>query len=123
MTIYRARSLDEAESLIKDREAFVMGTRGNVHAYPGWNGARGFLPDNEVTDGLRSAIYVVYSYGTPIAWVTEDDVKVIPDVGFSATTSQHQYMVAAAWGVDFRPARGRTVVEAGGGPRRGGVDG
>lgn len=118
----RARTLAQAEELIKAREEFVMGRYGNVQAFAVWNGARGFLPDEEVTDGLRRAAYVVYSYGTPIAWITEDGVKVIPDVGFSSTTGDHQYRVAAAWGVDFRPARGRKIVPAGGGPRSGGID-
>jgi hypothetical protein len=47
----------------------------------------------------------VYSYGTPIAWVTEDESRSqtepylyhVPDVGYSLTTGQHQYTVLDAW--------------------------
>lgn len=53
----------------------------------------------------RSAVYVVYSYATPIAWVTESDdldsqepyVYHVPDVGYSPTTGQHQMSVLVAW--------------------------
>jgi hypothetical protein len=52
-----------------------------------------------------------------------DGEKIVPDVGYSATTSQHQMTVMAAWDLPVRfPARGRTLRPAGGGPRRGGID-
>lgn len=34
--------------------------------------------------------YVVYSYQTPIAWLRNDGRTVIPDVGYSVTTTRHQ---------------------------------
>ncbi|GAA4935822.1 hypothetical protein GCM10023224_15760 [Streptomonospora halophila] len=34
--------------------------------------------------------YVVYSYATPIAWVRCDGEYVVPDVGYSVTTTRHQ---------------------------------
>lgn len=54
---------------------------------------------------IRSAVYVVYSYETPIAWVTElTDGRSeepywyhIPNVGYSPTTSQQQYACMEAW--------------------------
>ncbi len=56
----------------------------------------------------RSAVYVVYSYDTPIAWVTENeghdadrsaDVTYhVPDVGYSPTTGQQQWNCLSAWG-------------------------
>lgn len=52
----------------------------------------------------RLAIYVVYSYETPIAWVTEgadgrrtELVYHVPDVGYSPTTGQQQYACLDAW--------------------------
>lgn len=72
----------------------------------------------------HAAVYVVYSYDTPIAWVlevqhgTSDYTYVIPDVGYSVTTGQHQTAVMEAWGPHMRrqgdyrrfPGRGRETV-------------
>ncbi len=44
-----------------------------------------------VSDAPR---YVVWSYGTPIAWVKADGTAVIPDVKHSVTTSNHQGLAA-----------------------------
>jgi hypothetical protein len=38
--------------------------------------------------------YVVYSYGTPIAWVLKRGDVVIPDVKYSVTTTNHQSQCA-----------------------------
>lgn len=52
---------------------------------------------------IREAVYVVYSYDTPIAWVMEVQhgadpyTYVVPNVGYSPTTGQHQYAVLEAW--------------------------
>lgn len=57
---------------------------------------------------VREAVYVVYSYDTPIAWVLEaqhgasDYVYVIPDVGYSPTTGQHQDACMEAWAGHMR---------------------
>lgn len=40
--------------------------------------------------------YVVWSYGTPIAWHRTDTGWTIPDVRYSATTSRHQGEVRRA---------------------------
>jgi hypothetical protein len=37
-----------------------------------------------------TAVYVVWSYSTPIAWVDEDGTVTIPDVYYSVTTTQQQ---------------------------------
>lgn len=42
-------------------------------------------------------VYAVYSYGTPIAWVTRHGVKVYPPVTYSKTTARHQTQVKRAW--------------------------
>ena len=46
----------------------------------------------ESRDLLRKDVgaYVVFSYGTPIAWVTDDGEKCIPDESYSSTTSRIQ---------------------------------
>lgn len=62
----------------------------------------GYLPRefaNELAERVRVGAvgYVVYSYGTPIAW--RDDARehwVIPDVKYSRTTSKHQTIVKGA---------------------------
>lgn len=43
--------------------------------------------------------YYVMSYGTPIAWVHCDGTRVVPDVKYSLTTTQHQSIVRRAWGM------------------------
>ena len=40
--------------------------------------------------GLR--LFVVYSYSTPIAWITPDGTVTRPEVRYSVTTSRHQGM-------------------------------
>jgi hypothetical protein len=37
-----------------------------------------------------TAVYVVFSYVTPIAWVDADGTVTIPDTRYSPTTTQHQ---------------------------------
>lgn len=46
-------------------------------------------------DDLRGAEYVVYSYGTPIAWFKNGDWT-IPAIKYSVTTSKHQNYVRRA---------------------------
>lgn len=115
------RTLDQAQEAVAALEAFTL--RDTLRALPCWNGSRGKLPWPDFHESIKGATYVVYSYGTPIAWVNEYGKKVLPDIGYSQTTSPHQYLVAAAWKIDFSPKRGRTLRPAGGGPRRGGIDG
>jgi hypothetical protein len=82
-----------------------------------WSGHRGpavvfgFLPP-KFHASVRKAVYVVYSYDTPIAWITEteDDGPEpywyhVPDVGYSPTTGQHQYAVLEAWQAAARGGR------------------
>lgn len=97
---------------------------------------------------VRRAVYVVYSYDTPIAWVLEMDEDEsrepyqywVPDVSYSPTTGQHQYACLEAWAEALKrqgtyrrgPGRGREVVEVPGNAevygrtiraRSGGMDG
>lgn len=41
-------------------------------------------------------VYVVYSYGTPIAWGLENRELYVPDAHYSVTTSRHQSLVRRA---------------------------
>lgn len=40
--------------------------------------------------------FIVYSYGTPIAWHRTDTGWTVPDVRYSVTTSRHQGVVRGA---------------------------
>ena len=64
----------------------------------------------EYAHGLENAVYVVYCYDTPIAWVVMDDdateegrVNFIPDWQYTATTTYHQGLVWEAWGKAVDP--------------------
>ena len=67
------------------------------------NSRYGALP-REYAEGLDEAVYVVYCYGTPIAWVSADDEDLtgranwVPDWQYSATTTYYQGLVMQAWG-------------------------
>lgn len=61
----------------------------------------GRLPDdwrkeffNSLTNKLTT--YIVFSYGTPIAWLEEDGYWRIPQVSYSTTTSKHQFYTRKA---------------------------
>lgn len=104
------RTVDDAAERIQAQEPFnlregktLYGREGGADQDPG------LLPEQYRADAA-AARYVVYSYRTPVGWVRQDGTKVVPDVGYSPTTGQHQYLVAHAWGIGFRPARGREYV-------------
>jgi hypothetical protein len=102
----------DAAARIACLQAFNAGNlrAENYYVLSGFNGDFGQLPieyadrlrrsqrertDTYMAGGSRTAVadapfYVVYSYDTPIAWVTLAGEVVIPDVRYSATTSQHQ---------------------------------
>lgn len=107
----------------------------------------GHLPSRFYRE-VRRAWYVVYSYGTPIAWVASDyghntadrGTHWIPDIGYSPTTGVHQLECMEAWADEMRaqgdyrrwPASGREVVRVPGNAivygeerrlRTGGMDG
>lgn len=132
MTRRVASTLDEAEEFIRREQPFRLRGSGAPSLWATTEAPTYFgkiPPQHSV--GAESADYWVFSYTTLIGWMTEGE-PTVPDVGYSPTTGQHQYLVAGAWGLDFRPARGRTTVEIPrnhtqyGRPRRlrsGGMDG
>lgn len=80
-------------------------TYGNLYSegpqMPGY-WAEGRLPF-EYKASCAQADYVVYSYGTPIAWHLRGDYAsdaghewVLPDEGYSLTTTRHQNKIAVA---------------------------
>lgn len=77
---------------------FVSG--GGLSGAPG--GVSGFgcgrLPE-EYHSAVGGAEYVVFSYGTPVAWRGGCGVWVVPDVSYSVTTSRHQGLVRVVVGV------------------------
>jgi hypothetical protein len=118
-------TIDQAGPRITQLKAFRIGT-GSMRGVIGGAAEMGHLP-TEYQDEARDAEYVVYSYQTPIAWITADGQRVVPDIGYSPTTGSHQYVVKNAWrdtdyvGSTF-PERGRRTIPAGGGRRTGGMD-
>lgn len=49
-------------------------------------------PGQQDVQKIKSSmiIYVVYSYSTPIAYITTEGETVIPDIRYSPTTTNHQ---------------------------------
>ena len=97
-------STRNAACLISKRQPFT--TRGSLHgeapvgSLAGW-GAMGWLPtehaDALLADHRKGRVtYIVWSYGTPIAWHATRRGWVIPDVSYSRTTSRHQGEVRRA---------------------------
>lgn len=93
----------DARGLMAQRTAFIASAlTAETHPYH-WTPMTGRLPrewrerltaDIEAALG-RGGVYIVWSYGTPIAWVV-GDVVTIPDVKYSVTTSKHQSTVRFA---------------------------
>ena len=90
-----------AADFIARREAFT--TSGAMRAdHVRWAVGMGRLPGEHRTalevalDQARSrgeSLYVVWSYGTPIAWALPGEALTVPDVRYSLTTGRHQSAV------------------------------
>lgn len=59
-------------------------------------------------ESVARADYVVWSYATPIAWRIPGEGWVIPDDGYSVTTTRHQNKIRTAVG-SFCPDYRRTA--------------
>jgi len=73
-------------------------THGNLSgetATPGYPKQIGRLPE-QYHDDISRAAYLVYSYGTPIAWMYADGEWTMPGEKYSQTTSQHQSKIRTA---------------------------
>ena len=80
---------------LKNGENFATSGALKGEASPQWIGSgRMGIADANVMDTTRDEHgidYVVYSYGTPIAYRAEDSGEwVVPDTKYSVTTSKHQ---------------------------------
>jgi hypothetical protein len=79
------------------RNAQAFNTHGNLRARRSFSGFGDYRPFDEVeVDEMMAALYVVYSYDTPIAWLTREGVWVKNFSTYSATTSKHQNKVFSA---------------------------
>lgn len=90
-------SFDEYAAYLRERRPFKTG--GALFAERrGAGGPAGYvgrLPERW-RQSLEQAVYVVYSYGTPIAWVDTSGRWTQPDVHYSVTTTRHQSKIATA---------------------------
>lgn len=86
---------------IRQGEDFATSGALKGEVNPRWVGPGRMRPEDGrelyVAQSVVGIDYVVYSYGTPIAYRTEDTGEwVVPDVKYSVTTSKHQGMVQYA---------------------------
>lgn len=92
--------------VLSERAPFVGGG-GPMHGNPVSPDVPVPLPDNcqlppEWRDALHSAQvdYVVWDYGTPIAWHVLNVAEwIIPEVRYSKTSTRHQNLLRTACGV------------------------
>lgn len=112
------RARDEAERAFRCHSRFKNST-GSLTATKGGARDLGWLRNHPQADYIRDLLsraeYVVWSYDTPIGFVSLDDGEVqrfYVDVQHTVTTSAHQNILRAAWGeyetIGERPERRRT---------------
>lgn len=99
------RGRDAAERAIANCQSFqnstgsLRGTRGNTRNL-GWLSSH--RDAARIQQLLLNATYVVWSYETPIGWVTEDETGNVTfyyvEVTHTTTTNQHQSVLRTAWG-------------------------
>ena len=81
------------------RDGLDFKTHGSLKGGPAMgaltNWDMGRLPREHYTSAMLAA-YIVWSYGTPIAWLDADGKWQIPEARYSVTTSRHQGTVSSA---------------------------
>lgn len=93
------KSQNAIVTAIGERSTFVVNTMsgrqvGNMDTY-----STSQMPAAERDRFLSDRPqYVIWSYGTPIAWVTGDGRQVVSSTRYSVTTSNHQGIVKRAFG-------------------------
>lgn len=111
------RARDEAERAFRCHSRFTNST-GSLTATKGSARELGWLRNHPQADYIRDLLsraeYVVWSYDTPIGFVSLDDGEVqrfYVDVQHTVTTSHHQGILRVAWGeyetIGERPGRRR----------------
>ena len=86
------KTRDKVTDALRNREPF----RNSTGSFQGIEGAKdiGRLAGDDLETFLDDDVtYTVYSYSTPIAWVTRSGLVRIPATKYSRTTSQHQSVV------------------------------
>jgi hypothetical protein len=78
----------QASALAHARKPFTSST-GSLRGVTRFEGY-GRLPQEFRTPDLDHSTYIVYSYATPIGWVTPSGAWVRPEVKYSVTTSTQQ---------------------------------
>lgn len=97
----RRIAVKDAEGYIRDLIPFRTRTKigEGLWAKEGDPGEEfGVLPAQHHAD-LKGARYTVFSYQTPIAFVSASGEKTLIGEKFSITTTEHQYAVCSAWGI------------------------
>ncbi|MET0725772.1 MAG: hypothetical protein ABWY36_05425 [Leifsonia sp.] len=103
----RETTNDDAAGFILRHEPFKLGHLTGAMARVGNLSRLGDLPPQwrvQLGQAARehgTALFIVWSYGTPIAWGARS-LAVVPQVRYSLTTTQHQHLVATAWSVSFQ---------------------
>lgn len=92
---------NKAGQFIKDRVNFIGSNfYGQVTSPEGIEPSftsYGQLPNTHIDLMIKdNPSYIVWSYATPIAWVTSNGQWVIPSLKYSVTTSKHQSLVRGA---------------------------
>lgn len=117
-------TLTDAAGSAYRRESFEVGNVSGTRHFVACKETFGDLPEEYRAD-FGDAEYAVWSYETPIGWMRRDGSLFMPPVRYSLTTTQHQYLLARAWGIPFdttesaRKGKGRTPYTRGwqGAPR------
>jgi hypothetical protein len=103
----RETTNDDAAGFIYRREPFTLGHLAGRMARLGNLSRLGDLPPQErvklgqAARDFGTALYIVWSYVTPIAWTAKGMEPYLPPVRYSLTTNQHQSIAATALGVRF----------------------
>ena len=96
-----ARNTTAIARALQNGESFTTSGALKGEAYPSWVGTgrmeRDETNDMYATQNVLGIDYVVYSYGTPIAYRAEDTGEwTVPDAKYSVTTSKHQSTIRYA---------------------------
>lgn len=111
-TVYTVRTAHEPIAARATFTASAMHATATDAAHQ-YRGGSGRLPSDWTGTFFRDTAdgqaFIVYSYGTPIAWERSDGLRVIPPVSYSTTTARHQSQVRRAWGMGYRGGLGSTA--------------
>lgn len=87
------------QDMVRTRQEFSAGNVTGMSYAANGSGKLNF----EWTMALYASVpidYVVYSYGTPIAWHNESEGWTVPNVKYSQSTTQHQKAVRRALDIE-----------------------